>query len=498
MKRVRKILCLVIAITFAATMLIGCSQDEMNFLGAAMKSADITSMSSKTELTLNIDAQGLEAEDQESLDQITSIINGSPITIDQKTKSNKDNTVSTSQTNVGFTVMGFGIPVTLWTDYDLTSATPKMKTIIKVPEALSMVVSSSSSTKPYLVMDLNKMLAEEDKSSADSLKKLTPFSTTFSSKIKDFIMDYALQYNPGFPVITGKGKSTVNGQDVSLYNLKLDDTSLKNLLAYTVPNFAKNDKAMSFLKDLIYSIADITGGSDGASLKKDFNEAYSDFKKDPAKAQANWNKEMNVLKDVKMLGSKGINIDFGVNSDGYIVSAKGTVDVIFDLKALDEASEKINAIEDSSYKPKATTTKGKIEINADFNTTVSDINKDIQISLPKLTAQNSSSLEDMLGSSIDKVTSKTPSKPAVKRDTTPPSQPVVNKVTRTSKTITGKAEAGSTIIVKNGKTVIGKGIANAKGVFSITIKPLKAKATLTVTATDKAGNVSKAATVIVK
>lgn len=492
MNRLIKIFCLVIAITFTATMLLGCSQDEMTFLNAALKSADITSMSSKTELTLNIDAQGLSDEDQESLDQITSIINGSEITIDQKTKRNKDNTISTSQTDVGLTVMGFAIPVTLWTDCDVTSAAPKMKVIIKIPEVFSMLASSSSSTKPYVVMDLGKM---NDKSSAEGIKQLVQFSTTINSKIKDFIKDYALEYDPGFSVVTGKGESTVNGQAVTLYNLKLDDTSFKNLLAYTVPNLAKNDKARVFIKDLLYSIADILGGSEAASMKKDLDEAFSDFQKDLPGALADWDKVMNALKDVKMLGSKGINIDFGVNSDGYIVSAKGSVDIIFDLKALADAGEKISAIEDSSYKPKASTEKGTIEVNLDFNTTVSNINKDIQISLPKLTAQNSTTLGDILGTAV---VTKTPAKPAVKQDKTPPSQPVVNKVTRTSKAITGKAEAGSAIVVKNGKTVIGKGTTNTKGTFSITIKPLKAKATLTVTATDKAGNVSKAATVIVK
>ena len=82
-------------------------------------------------------------------------------------------------------------------------------------------------------------------------------------------------------------------------------------------------------------------------------------------------------------------------------------------------------------------------------------------------------------------------------DVTAPDKPTVNAVSDKDKKVTGKAEADSSVTVKAGKTVLGTGTATAKGTFSIAIKAQKAGTKLSVTAADKAGNVSKAATVTV-
>ncbi|MED4206269.1 bifunctional 2',3'-cyclic-nucleotide 2'-phosphodiesterase/3'-nucleotidase [Neobacillus mesonae] len=80
-------------------------------------------------------------------------------------------------------------------------------------------------------------------------------------------------------------------------------------------------------------------------------------------------------------------------------------------------------------------------------------------------------------------------------DKTPPAKPVVNQVKDYDKKVTGKAETGATVIVKAGKTVLGKATVKA-GKFTVTLKTKqKAGTKLTVTATDKAKNVSAAATV---
>ncbi|MBS4205022.1 Ig-like domain-containing protein [Lederbergia citrea] len=83
-------------------------------------------------------------------------------------------------------------------------------------------------------------------------------------------------------------------------------------------------------------------------------------------------------------------------------------------------------------------------------------------------------------------------------DKTPPAAPKVNKVTITSKTVTGKAEANSTVSVKINKKVVGSAKADKKGNYSVKIKKQKANTILYVYAKDKAGNVSKGTKAIVK
>ncbi|WJV19301.1 S8 family serine peptidase [Rossellomorea marisflavi] len=83
-------------------------------------------------------------------------------------------------------------------------------------------------------------------------------------------------------------------------------------------------------------------------------------------------------------------------------------------------------------------------------------------------------------------------------DKTPPVSPKVNSVNNKSTSVKGKTEAGATVTVKVKNKKLGEAKANKKGEFTVKIKKQKAKTVLSVTAKDKAGNVSKAKNVTVK
>ncbi|MDM5358805.1 Ig-like domain-containing protein [Peribacillus sp. ACCC06369] len=86
----------------------------------------------------------------------------------------------------------------------------------------------------------------------------------------------------------------------------------------------------------------------------------------------------------------------------------------------------------------------------------------------------------------------------VTNDLIPPNVPSVNEVSDKSTNVTGTAEAGSTITVMASTSVIGTGVTNSDGTFSVPIDVQKAGTTLTVTAKDDAGNISEAKEVTVK
>jgi len=74
-------------------------------------------------------------------------------------------------------------------------------------------------------------------------------------------------------------------------------------------------------------------------------------------------------------------------------------------------------------------------------------------------------------------------------DTLAPGAPDSFTVINNGSTLTGRGEAGSTITVRDGNTVIGTGVVNDTGSFSITLTtPKQNGELLTVTATDRAGN----------
>ncbi|MGK4352154.1 BapA/Bap/LapF family large adhesin [Enterobacter sichuanensis] len=79
-------------------------------------------------------------------------------------------------------------------------------------------------------------------------------------------------------------------------------------------------------------------------------------------------------------------------------------------------------------------------------------------------------------------------------DTVAPADPININVTAQGTPLTGTAEEGATITVKDGNVVIGTGVAAADGSFSIALSPAQQDGkTLTVIATDEAGNGSPGA-----
>ncbi|MCH4983987.1 Ig-like domain-containing protein [Macrococcoides goetzii] len=87
----------------------------------------------------------------------------------------------------------------------------------------------------------------------------------------------------------------------------------------------------------------------------------------------------------------------------------------------------------------------------------------------------------------------TPTQPT---DTTPPNAPTVNTVYANSTTITGTAEANSTVLFTGGFT--GQTTANSSGSFTIVASGLVAGQTITVKARDAAGNISTGTTVTIQ
>ena len=87
-------------------------------------------------------------------------------------------------------------------------------------------------------------------------------------------------------------------------------------------------------------------------------------------------------------------------------------------------------------------------------------------------------------------------------DTTPPAPPVVTsppQLTNPTGPITGTAEPGSTVVVRDANgTIIGTGVADSSGKWSVTLPALPVGDTaLTIVATDAAGNESAPTTVTV-
>ncbi|MBS4177648.1 Ig-like domain-containing protein [Lederbergia citrea] len=83
------------------------------------------------------------------------------------------------------------------------------------------------------------------------------------------------------------------------------------------------------------------------------------------------------------------------------------------------------------------------------------------------------------------------------KDVIPPAPPKVKTVTSRDSNVKGTSEPGATIKVKAGSKTF-KGTVNKNKTFTVKISKQKAGTILAITATDKAGNVSKARKIVVK
>ncbi|WP_241650322.1 Ig-like domain-containing protein, partial [Rosenbergiella collisarenosi] len=85
-------------------------------------------------------------------------------------------------------------------------------------------------------------------------------------------------------------------------------------------------------------------------------------------------------------------------------------------------------------------------------------------------------------------------------DTTAPAAPTDVVVSDDGVTVTGKAEAGSTVAIKDANgTTIGSATVDADGSFTATLSPAQTNGqSLSVTSTDTAGNASTPVTVVAK
>ncbi|AZU60577.1 Ig-like domain-containing protein [Neobacillus mesonae] len=83
-------------------------------------------------------------------------------------------------------------------------------------------------------------------------------------------------------------------------------------------------------------------------------------------------------------------------------------------------------------------------------------------------------------------------------DMTAPAAPKVNPVDDNDKVISGKAEANSTVTIKNGSSLFKKATVDSKGNFKVSLaNPFKAGTKLNFTAEDTAGNVSAVTSITV-
>lgn len=394
MRNIKKIVALALGGVMSLGILSGCSKGEVDLYKAFSKSQKITSMTTKTDMSFKLTAKNLSAQEKEIAEVVLPMVNSSSISATTKMSQNPDKTKAKMESNMKMNFANMPLDMTLWVDTDLTGEEMKLKEIIKLPSMVTQMAPEQFAGKEYVSMDYADFAKLPGATGVD-LKKVTKFSKELQDKLVKFIGKYAMQFNPKSEIVTYKGTEFIVQpsitQKANIYEIKLDDKGFKELLRYTTTNLAENKDALQFIKEYMdASLQFVTlPAEELAKAKEEMNKLFQDYEKNLPMLIEKINQAFEKLQDVKILGEKGISIQYAVNSDGYIINEKGVADFVLDFSNI--AKLKGNEGQDQSAMP-----TGAYNLTIEYNNDIYDINKNVDIKLPELNEKNSIKYMDLI------------------------------------------------------------------------------------------------------
>lgn len=395
MKNVKKLAAIGIGLLMTSSLFTGCSTDGAALANAIGKNQTITSMQSKSDFSVKISAENMSLQEQEMMATVMPMINSSTFSVSAKSISNKENTKAKAQGNINMQFGQMPFNMEFWADVDMSNGKSSINEVIKMPDLLTAQLPAEYKNKSYMVMNMDDMSKVQGSTQID-YNKLMAFSKESQSDLLYFFGKYAEQFNPGSSYVTKAGTDsiTLDGktQQVTIYQVKLTDSSFKSLMRYTVNNLGENPDAINFVRNYFTSAMSIyeTNNKDAEIAKAQINKALIELSTNLPQATLSMNKALDVLNDIKILGDDGISIKYSVNGDGYIVSESGTAQFVLDIPAIIKAS----GTTDSSG------LTGIYTMDLTFSTEMTNINEDMVIDMPKLDSTNSFNYTDLIKASI--------------------------------------------------------------------------------------------------
>jgi hypothetical protein len=393
MKGIKKLVALAVGILMSTTVLTGCSTDGMALYNALMKSQDVKTMETETNLSLNISATNMSPQEEQMMAMVLPVINDTKISVLTKVNQNEDKTAAKVQSDLSMNIGQMPVDMSVWVESDISGEKPVIKEVIKMPSIFTAQAPAPFAGKEYMVMDLSEMPSTPGAPVMD-YSKLTQFSKEFQPKLVEFFAKYAEQYNPGSVKITklGQGKRITPYYygAIDIYELKLNDKTFKELIRYTVNNFAENKEAISFIKDYMLSVMSVMGlpEQEVTAAKLQIEKAFVDFEIGLPTLIKNINDGLDKIENVKLIGDNGITVKYAVDNKGYIIYEEGNVEFVIDLPALAKLSGITTPVDGQPT--------GIYTINLKFSNDIRKINRLVEIELPQLNEANSFNYIDLL------------------------------------------------------------------------------------------------------
>ncbi|MDF2882313.1 MAG: hypothetical protein K0R54_2870 [Clostridiaceae bacterium] len=384
--RLKKLTALISGVLVSTMIFSGCSTEGTALYNAFAKTQTINSMETTTTVKLNIAGTNLSDQEKQMMQTLTPMLNDSTIAMTTKTSQNSAKTVAKAQSDVTMQFGGMSMNMGVWVNTDLTGDKPQLNEIVKLPAILTSSLPNELKGKQYMVMDFDSLSNASGASQLD-YSKLINFSKDFQTKLADFMTKYSQQYNPDLNIVSNLGNKSITQdgatQSVNVYEVKLTDASFKALLKYTLTNFATNTDAVNLLEEYIKAVSSVGGSSNDAELQKVLDEL-------PA-LLTNSSTVVDRLQNVKLLGDKGITIDYSVNSDGYIINESLNGEFVIDMPGLNKLAA-ASGTQDATMQ----SLTGIYTIGITSNSETNKINQAVTINMPAVNSTNSFNYSDLI------------------------------------------------------------------------------------------------------
>lgn len=393
LKKYKK-LSLVLVVFLIASMFTGCNMEEKELVDAFIKSQEMTSLESTSNIAFNLSAQGLDAETQVVFDEVVNQINEMKLSINQKSVMNKDQTVAKAQIDANVKVTDMSFDSSIWVDMDMNGDKPVLREIFKLPSMLMSLIPGAAE-KEYIVLDLDKMSEsiasmEEDMPEPVNFDETMAIAMKYQEKFKDAFVGYIKNYDSDLAVVSKLEDQTVNGEKIKYYQVAFDNDSFKKFLKETTISMLQDKDIMPLFEEYMTELMKASGEEmpEELSITKNIGEIVK-------KTTEFFDK----LEKLTILGKDGIVITFGINEDGYFVSEQGEMDFVIDTKAFMELAA--DSMEGNQSLPEMATPVFDLLISYDSH--ISNINQDVKITMPTVTEENSIGYMDLIETMVAQI-----------------------------------------------------------------------------------------------
>ena len=395
MKGTVKIISLILIMLMMTAMITSCTTDELSFLSTLEKFTDVKSYSATSLLTTNITTEiPSDVSRHMSWPNVKSALNSlKNFKLTTNTTASIDDNKMLSKIEMGVSSEDFMFNTTGYVKADDKGVVETFK----IPTTLRWMLPEKNMNAEYLTIDM----AEFSEFMTDNLAEMQtglvsplPFSLTpknlagdaikLSKAYYKFQTEYAKEMVSSPKVVTKAGNT---------YKLSLTDESLKLLAKAVADTYLKDAEARDivekFVNELVAFYDSVYPGIITTELKTQIFGTLGAVSATTDEYQPKVDEFFEMIKDVPILGKKGLVVNYTTDSKGFISKVDGHIDILVDVNALNTLTG--GYIEEEPF---------NFDILLSFKTEYKDINKTVKIDYPKLTSENNVSyvgiLKDMI------------------------------------------------------------------------------------------------------